>query len=492
VTILGFDLATDSLAADSTPLPAELAGTVVTVDGIPAPLMFVSRQRIDFQLSWRYHTLGSVGRIATVIVSTAAGQSANYQLGFDASFGPGILTQDGSGCGQGLILNVADDGSSSPNCPANSASPGGVVRIFALGIGYVPAHPPDGYPAPAEEPIPARVSYGSVKIGGKPPAAVLFNGLAPGMVGVFEKRIVLAADTPEGCAVSVVHQAGYANSQFVTMSVHNGGGQCVDPSANPDTAADIVWRRVVATGVTPAPPPESLTAEFTDKRLPEFVKQESIPSNVNLPPNCKCAFDPVPVARPCPPFADIALDAGTLTLTGPGRDPTQVTPGKNLAYQAILPSDTLTGGTFSVSGSGGADIGPFQTALTLPAYPPIQLTTSLPPGSRFSSTQEFTINWTGGHDGDIVHMRISAPNREFSGYCECTAPATSGKVTLPRVQIPNMPSRLPTPVYGQPDAVVQIFVQSEDDQVQEFTADGLSQGRHRWIYEWRFGGINFN
>ena len=73
-TIFGSNLATDTVAATSTPLPNQLGGTTVTVDGVRAPLFYVSPTQINFQVSWRYQqSISDVSVNTTLVVTSAAG-----------------------------------------------------------------------------------------------------------------------------------------------------------------------------------------------------------------------------------------------------------------------------------------------------------------------------------------------------------------------------------------------------------------------------------
>jgi hypothetical protein len=165
-------------------------------------------------------------------------------------------------------------------------------------------------------------------------------------------------------------------------------------------------------------------------------------------------------------------------------------------YQALLVANTLTGGEFTVTGSGGADVGAFQSATVLP--PPISITTNLSPGTKLPGTQDFTVNWTGGRTGDTVHLQVfnnSNPDVfQYVHHCDCTAPATTGRITLPVIPLSFPPPdrrRLPV-VYGVQHPEVRILVESEGDQIQNLVIPGLTQGaQHRWVYEWRFGGLTF-
>jgi hypothetical protein len=72
-----------------------------------------------------------------VVVSTDAGSTAPFAPrtatpdGWEAG---GLFTANASGCGQGAVLNVAADGSTSVNSAANSASPGQWISLFGTGI----------------------------------------------------------------------------------------------------------------------------------------------------------------------------------------------------------------------------------------------------------------------------------------------------------------------------------------------------------------------
>lgn len=63
----------------------------------------------------------------------SGGASSNQVLIAVAAASPGIFSQDGSGYGQGYILNK--DGTL--NTPANPAAPGDPITIYATGVGPV-------------------------------------------------------------------------------------------------------------------------------------------------------------------------------------------------------------------------------------------------------------------------------------------------------------------------------------------------------------------
>ena len=98
----GEGLAIRTESAVSLPLPTELAGTQLFVNGIPAPLLYVSPTQINFILPPNL----DIGA-ATIIVSNPKG---NYALGTAqiTTAAPAIFTADASGHGDAAALATAD------------------------------------------------------------------------------------------------------------------------------------------------------------------------------------------------------------------------------------------------------------------------------------------------------------------------------------------------------------------------------------------------
>src|SRR5262249_11932029 len=122
-----------------------LAGSSVTLNGVAAPIFFASPTQINIQVPSKSPPSGSVAS-AGYMVRTSQGLSDPAPLGAAGSVG--IFTLDASGCGSPAVLNVAQDGRSAINSPANSVSPGDFITIYGTGLGAVYNPPPDGIPAP--------------------------------------------------------------------------------------------------------------------------------------------------------------------------------------------------------------------------------------------------------------------------------------------------------------------------------------------------------
>jgi len=97
--LFGRDLAPQTMAASSLPLPTELAGVSVLLNGIAAPLFLVSPTQINFQVPWEI-----TGSSASVMVQvrTASGdviQSTAIPVGLN-ELTPGVFTVSGDGVGR--------------------------------------------------------------------------------------------------------------------------------------------------------------------------------------------------------------------------------------------------------------------------------------------------------------------------------------------------------------------------------------------------------
>lgn len=194
------------------PLPRELAGLQVLVNDQPAPLYFVSPGQINFLMPMNSPTSGVLDVLVTeratgrVVASAcdarqvAAGRFAcidrlRSDVASPALFaGPGFSTGTGQVAAlnrrssDGSYYNLDSSGRPIPNGPQNAVSRGDIVEIFATGTGFVPNAPPDGQPATGQVPTPERPQ---VLVGTRflSDSDILYSGLAPGLVGVWQLNV---------------------------------------------------------------------------------------------------------------------------------------------------------------------------------------------------------------------------------------------------------------------------------------------------------------
>ena len=192
VTIFGTGLTTDVsgvVLAEQLPLPTELRGTSVTLSGIAAPLFAVAdvdgQEQINLQVP--YELTGPV--TATVVVNNNGVLSDPVEVNLSLAQ-PGIFTLDGTA---GVILHAA---TFEPVTASKPAVPGEAVLVYATGLGPVSPAPLTGAPASASPlsltSIPPLVTVGGVV------AEVLFSGLAPDFVGLYQVNIAVPQDAPSG------------------------------------------------------------------------------------------------------------------------------------------------------------------------------------------------------------------------------------------------------------------------------------------------------
>jgi hypothetical protein len=151
VSIFGTGLTSgSSLGAGSLPLPIKLAGTTVTINGAPIPLLYVSPLQINAQIP--FELAPGMARLA---VAGSAAEPVRIQ-----ATAPGIFAI----LGQPL--------------------PGASLSIFATGLGAVRPPVPSGAAAPAD-PLSRTVAAPLVTVNGAL-ATVRFSGLAPGFAGLYQ------------------------------------------------------------------------------------------------------------------------------------------------------------------------------------------------------------------------------------------------------------------------------------------------------------------
>ena len=206
-SLFGANLAPSIAGATTLPLPTTLGGVQVLVNGVAAPLLYVSPAQINFQIP--YEALGSNATVV-VVSNNIQGISNILKLGMQL---PGIFSRTANGQGAGAILN-ADN---SANSAANPAAAGSVIQIYATGLGATNPPAVSGQPGSATR-LNNVVNTPAVFIGGVQ-ADVQFAGLAPGFVGLYQVNAVVPAATPPRSDVTVQIQANGQNSNTVTIAV---------------------------------------------------------------------------------------------------------------------------------------------------------------------------------------------------------------------------------------------------------------------------------
>ena len=220
-SVFGTFQVSTAVSASGVPLPTSLGGLSLRFgdSSSNASLFFASATQVNVQIPWT--TVGAcpnwptvtVGCSLTWLTATVNGQAGQASQTFPlVPFAPGIFSMNGEGSGQGAILNSRYQLVDS----SNPAQVGDVIQIYCTGLGAVTNEPATGSPA-LSSPLSYTTTTPTVTIAGIP-AKVLFSGLAPGDVGLYQVNAQIPSGITPGLAVMVSMSIGGANSNAVTIA----------------------------------------------------------------------------------------------------------------------------------------------------------------------------------------------------------------------------------------------------------------------------------
>ena len=494
VSIFGTNLASTTATAQGAPLPTDLAGTSVTINGTKAPLFYVSPTQINLQVPWSTQIALFNYTQGSVVVTTAAGSSTPVQVSVYQS-GPSVFSQDGSGCGQAAAFNISPDGTVSVNSPSNSAAPGDFISLYGTGIGAPYKPPADGSYVTGITPL---SSPPGVVLGGTTLQAVQFAGLAPFLVAVEQINFRIPQGTPEGCAVPISVESGQFGivAPPLSLSIHSGRGQCVDPPTQ--SFGTVTLTKTVTSGEAGLTDAEALSASFPSGPG-VTVPQPPTPSQ---PGSFTNNIPPIVMSRSCPVNGYSQLSAGALTVeensTGQTTVAQPIPATGGVEYQQSLPNGFIAPGQYTMSASGSPV--QFQGALTVPQ--PIQIQTALTPGTQISVSQNFVINWTGGTPGELVQLRLMANDGLFTGVDTAYVDASAGSYTFYPICMGNPPPMgsgrvcafgvlLESGPAG--NVTIEVDLLPSSGYSNAVSAQGLTQGvQLSWMYRFIFSGMSLS
>ena len=198
--------------AASLPLPTQINGTSVSINGARVPLLAVvnvnGQQQVNFQVP-----SGLTAPGISVVVNNNGTDLPPISANLFPAF-PGIITVDGS---RGAIQHGSDFRLVTTTDPAIRGEP---VVIYSTGLGPVSPDPGDGNPASAS-PLSLTVYPVLATVGGVP-ATVLFSGLTSGFAGLNQVNIQVPSQSPVGdvdVVLSVVIDTFTYSSPPVKLSV---------------------------------------------------------------------------------------------------------------------------------------------------------------------------------------------------------------------------------------------------------------------------------
>ena len=206
ISIFGSGLSESLRIYSTASLPYSLANVSVGFDlpsgrtSYAGRLHFVSATQINVQVPWELQGQTRVN----MKISLGDFSSDIYSLKLN-DYSPAMFEyNDGASGGRSVV--AALDGNSKLISGSNPVARNGVAQLYANGIGPVNNGPATGDPASTERLTPCRVQP-TVTVGGRP-AQVLFCGLAPGFVGLYQLNVIVPGDTPSGVQPVVINSNG--------------------------------------------------------------------------------------------------------------------------------------------------------------------------------------------------------------------------------------------------------------------------------------------
>jgi uncharacterized protein (TIGR03437 family) len=260
----------------------------------------------------------------------------------------------------------------------------------------------------------------------------LYAGASAGYPGLWQINFVLPSNITSDCLASVQVSAGGQVSNPATIAIADpGAASCsstisktslstLDGVTGSVTFVGLGLAQQIQNGVATTP----VGGLINKYSVAEFLLPYSGPK-VD-----QCLVLQEAYSGKDPVAADQQLDAGTLTVSGGGQT---VTIGKNTSAAGPVYSGsiaTVPGATYTLTATGGADVGPFTASAT---FPNSFTVTNLSALNSIDRSQPLTINWTGsGFDHVAITIETENIGKTIQvAELNCTLPAGLGTYTIP-------------------------------------------------------------
>lgn len=409
----------------------------------------------------------SAGQVAAILPSNTPIGSANVTITYNGQTSAanqinvvksalGVFTRNSQGSGPAIAQIFRSATDVSLNSLTNSAQSGNTLVIYGTGLGAISVADND---KPGLVPVGSNVTINIAGV--TAPAA--YAGRSPDFPGLDQINFVLPSNVPAGCYIPAEITASGVPSNLFYLSI-GAGSNCAHPlGLGPAALAKLdnggtvnlgVFEllRAVVSGV----PAEGAGGLF-DK-----VNANGAFQIFNRIPNAFGAVN-YPVASGSCVVLDTLDTGGGFTIPDfalIGGTELQAGASVNIAdanknSQGILRLDTggylgvffntLGPGTWTLSGSGGADVGAFSAKTDLPQ----NLVWTNAGNLSNVPRSDITITWTGGNTnasslvtifGTNVVINPADPSKSRGKEFFCNAPASAGRFLVPSNIISQMPS----------------------------------------------------
>jgi hypothetical protein len=289
-------------------------------------------------------------------------------------------------------------------------------------------------------------------------APVVYQGRSGCCIGEDQIVFKVPNNVPTGCAVPLLIQIGNQISNATVMAVASGSRSCTPTNAGLAAATNVeqmvtagpVNYGIVTLTRDPTPPGQQ---GYSDNAKFQFLKvltfpagsQPFVESYLDDPPLGTCmVYNSVnPSSKYGLKVGTATADAGSsFTVTGPNGS--KVLAGNPGQFSATLSAagTFLSPGAYTITSTGGADIGGLSAAFNIPAAPVLTSPANfyLPPVTRSSG---FTVNWTGGAPNAYVEIQVSAVTDSTNtngAIAVCDVASSAGTFTIPPYALLPLPA----------------------------------------------------
>jgi len=199
--------------------PTTVDGVTATVGGKPAYISFVSPGQVNVQVPSGVSTGGSAAVVVTYKNQSTAAAALAIQPLAGALLAPAKFKVNGKQYVAAYHVNgTVITGGNIPGLPASPVVAGETVQFYGLGFGPVSSGAPiTGQLATGQTKLstPVEFLFGDQKL----PGTVLYQGLAPTFVGLYQFNVTIPATVPSGDVALHVSQGPTALPQTLYISV---------------------------------------------------------------------------------------------------------------------------------------------------------------------------------------------------------------------------------------------------------------------------------
>ncbi len=457
------------VAATGPNYPTSLSGTSITFTPasggatISAEMVYSSAGQVagflpssiapgTYAVRVTYNSQTSPPQNVTVVARSFGIATAN-----SAGTGPAQATIGNLNGGLSLVRFTVGTLNSGLNWALSPAHPGDTLVLWGTGGGADPKNDTGGTSGDQ-----TAAGNFSVNIAGSQ-ITPLYSGASSGYPGMWQINFTLPSNIPTDCFASVQVSAGGQLSNAVTIAIAPAGQDtCSSPGFSSSAISKLgsgknITDAVLSVGITTntiagtKTVTEVVGALFEVYSASEFLTPFAGPT---VGP-CHIFQESFTPGGKIPNVQDSYLDAGIVTISGSGipggkqavgmgSTPAPGPTGKY--YYSAFPSGTIvTGGTYMITGSGGADVAAFSVTQTVPPNFDVTNLSSL---TTINRSQPTTVNWTGGGSGSVVitvqTLKYNATlTNANEAFVACAVPASAGSFTLPSAALAYLPPVAP-------------------------------------------------